>query len=91
MDIGFKDEAWDRRKSLMQVTSENGYRLLTHRMAAMPPEDPAAAIPAIEIDTAAQAPRPPTGPGAVERGYSPHHRVDAVKRLSDGQSAAVNT
>ena len=49
-----RDEAWDRRKSLMQVTAENGYRPLAQRIAAMPPVDPAAAIPAIPLDNAEQ-------------------------------------
>jgi hypothetical protein len=49
-----RDEAWDRRKSLMQVSSENGYRPLAHRVAAMPAVDPAAAIPAIPLDNAEQ-------------------------------------
>jgi hypothetical protein len=49
-----RDEAWDRRKSLMQVSAENGYRPLAHRVAAMPAVDPAAAIPAIPLDNAEQ-------------------------------------
>ena len=49
-----RDEAWDRRKSLMQVSAENRYRPLAHRVAAMPAVDPAAAIPAIPLDNAEQ-------------------------------------
>ena len=45
---------WERRRWLLQVTAENGYRPLSHRVAAMPAVDPAAAIPPIPLDTAEQ-------------------------------------
>jgi len=46
-----KDEAWARRKALLMVLATSGYRPLAHRVAAMPVVDPAAAIPAILLDT----------------------------------------
>ena len=51
-----RDEAWARRKSLMQVTAENRYRPLSHVSAMLAAEavGPAAAIPAIPLDNAEQ-------------------------------------
>ena len=62
-----RDEAWDRRKSLMQVTAENRYRPLSHVSAMLAAEavGPAAAIPAIPLDNAGP-------PGAVQRGTHRH-------------------
>ena len=47
-------ENWQRRQAILQVTAENGYRPLSHRLAAMPPVDPSAVIPPIPLDTAEQ-------------------------------------
>ena len=51
-----RDEAWARRKSLMQVTAENRYRPLSHVSAMLAAEavGPGAAIPAIPLDNAEQ-------------------------------------
>jgi len=51
-----KDEAWARRKALMQVLTENHYRPLSHVLATLAAEavDPAAAIPDVELDTPAK-------------------------------------